>query len=244
MRDATKDTPGGGGSDGNVRIHLVGTFRIEGSGGRDLTPRGAKARGLIGLLATAAERRRTRRWIEAKLWSDRDAPQASGSLRQTLTEIRRALGEAGAHLGADRDSVWLDREGTWVDLTDGAAEAGAALRAGRELLEGLAVRDREFEDWLRNERACALENAERAVASPAQAAAQDPAAATPLRCTLHLQSPRALSEQQVLAVRVCTEVMGSLLGTPVRLSVSPPGGERSGDFTRISRAADAQLPRG
>ncbi|MFT4149734.1 MAG: hypothetical protein QM656_06010 [Paracoccaceae bacterium] len=133
-----------------MRLHLIGTFQLRDATGCDRSPRGLKARALIALVCTASDRRRTRRWLEARLWSDRGADQASGSLRQTLYEIRQALGPHAGLLMADRDTVSLD--GITTDIEADPAGTARALAAGREFLEGIDIRDEAFEDWLTAER--------------------------------------------------------------------------------------------
>ena len=126
------------------QVTYYGPFSIVADDGTDLTPKGAKARALIVLLLDAPERRRSRRWLESKLWSDRGAKQASGSLRQTLTEIRASFGKHSALLVADRINIELAAEPIKTDLVDENSPDGADW----ELLEGLDVRDPEFEEWL------------------------------------------------------------------------------------------------
>jgi len=92
-----------------------------------------------------------RRWLAARLWSDRGAEQASGSLRQALMEIRKALGDEADCLEADRDTVRL--LGVTTDLEQTHDAAVQALQSGREFLEGIDIIDQAFEDWLREERA-------------------------------------------------------------------------------------------
>lgn len=134
-----------------MRLQLIGTFRLLDTEGVDRTPRGAKARALMALICTTPDHRRTRRWLEARLWSDRGPDQASGSLRQTLYELRQALGPHAGLLQADRDMVWLT--GITTDIEAEPAVVARALAAGREFLEGLDIRDEAFEDWLTAERA-------------------------------------------------------------------------------------------
>ncbi|MCB6177820.1 hypothetical protein LHP98_06705 [Rhodobacter sp. Har01] len=131
-------------------VRLIGAFEMRDDSGRDCTPRGAKTRALIAMLCQTPDRRRPRRWLEGKLWSDRGAEQASGSLRQSLMELRKSLGEASATLLTDRDSVQLAEMST--DLDGDAAAAIAAMRLGREFLEGIDIVDPAFLDWLREER--------------------------------------------------------------------------------------------
>jgi hypothetical protein len=126
-----------------LRIRLSGRFRVECPEGRDLTPRGAKNQALLALIATSPDLCRNRRWLEDKLWSDRGSDQSSASLRQALAEVRRAFGPFGVALVADRQKVSLRQEQVVVDLSPAGAQ---------EFLEGIDVRDVEFEAWLRSER--------------------------------------------------------------------------------------------
>jgi DNA-binding SARP family transcriptional activator len=137
-----------------LRICAIGAFRVLGHDGEDLTPRGRKARALIAILALTPTRRRSRPALQDKLWSDRGPEQGAASLRQTLTEIRRAFGERyrdclvgdmrGVGLDPDRVTVDLDS----VDLSELARSVEPPL-----LLDDIDVSDDEFEDWLRNQRA-------------------------------------------------------------------------------------------
>lgn len=126
-------------------IRMIGVFEVRDEAGQDRTPRGAKARALLALLARTPGHRRPRRWLEARLWSDRGQEQASGSLRQALTELRKALGPLADRLASDRDCVALAGFGT--DLADTAA-ARRALAQGREFLEGIDIPDPGFNLWL------------------------------------------------------------------------------------------------
>lgn len=131
-------------------IRLIGQFQVLDSSGRDLTPRGAKARALIAILSRTPDRCRPRRWLEGHLWSDRGAEQASGSLRQALSELRKSLGPLAGHLHSDRDCVAL--AGVETDLDRDPDAARLALMGGREFLEGIDVIDVAFCGWLREER--------------------------------------------------------------------------------------------
>lgn len=131
-------------------LQLVGPLRLRDAGGVDRTPRGAKAQGLLALLALHPDRRRGRRWIEARLWSDRRPEQAAGSLRQVLVELRGALGPEAGRLRADRDAVALPD--LVVDVEAEPEAARAELGGGRDLLEGHGVRDPAFLAWLDEQR--------------------------------------------------------------------------------------------
>ena len=145
------------GAEARVKIVLAGTFRIEGPDGSDLTPKSAKSCGLIALLASHPQARRSRSWLQSRLWSDRGRDQASASLRQALSQLRRGLGDQGAVLVVNRAFVALNR-----DLIDVQRDPGA------EFLEGLDLRDAVFDDWVQSERRIQLPVAEVAPQIPAQ----------------------------------------------------------------------------
>lgn len=120
-----------------VTLVLHGPFAVRTAEGDDLTPKPHKARALLALLATAPDRRRARRWLEERLWSDRAPAQAAGSLRQALVDLRKAFGAQEHLILADRESVALAPE---VRVAEPAGQA--------EFLEGIGVRDPAFLRWL------------------------------------------------------------------------------------------------
>lgn len=124
-----------------IKFTLWGRFRILAPTGEDLTPRSAKAQGLAALIAHAEHSERGRLWLQDKLWSDRAPEQSSASLRQALSELRRALGDYSQVLISDRLQVKFDQ--SLISLTPQTAD---------EFLEGLDVRDPEFNVWLSSNR--------------------------------------------------------------------------------------------
>ena len=157
VRDKTVGVGAVQGSAGErVKIVLAGTFRMEGPEGSDLTPKSAKSCGLIALLASHPQARRSRSWLQSRLWSDRGRDQASASLRQALSQLRRGLGDQGEVLLVNRAFVALNR-----DLIEVLRDPGA------EFLEGLDLRDSVFDDWVQSERRVQLPLAETAVQVPA-----------------------------------------------------------------------------
>lgn len=121
-------------------IRLYGPFRAFDSAGNDVTPKSRKGQGVLATLATSEDMRRTRRWLQDTLWSDRTTEQASGSLRQTLTELRKCLAPCGDVISADRNAIWLDADVVGTDLDDPAPKT-------QTFLEGLDVRDPKFTAW-------------------------------------------------------------------------------------------------
>ncbi|MDF0599256.1 hypothetical protein P1J78_00795 [Psychromarinibacter sp. C21-152] len=84
--------------------------------------------------------------LKDMLWSDRGREQGGASLRQVLSELRRALGPLADCLLANRRQVGLDP--ARVAVPDAPAEAGAA-----RFLDGIDIRDPAFEAWLAERRA-------------------------------------------------------------------------------------------
>lgn len=126
-----------------VRLVLAGPLRLVGPQDQDLTPPGSKTQGVLALLGTSPDLSRSRRWLQDRLWSDRGPEQGAASLRQALSELRRALGPRAGLLLADRQKVALDRAQVAVVMPEGPET---------EFLEGIDVRDPEFADWLRTQR--------------------------------------------------------------------------------------------
>ncbi|WP_119422189.1 hypothetical protein [Desertibaculum subflavum] len=141
-------------TEAGLRISVIGAFRVRCSGGIDLAPRGSKARALLALLALAPACRRSRAALQDKLWSTRAPEQGAGSLRQALSEIRRAFGPKFRDcLVTDLRSVALNTSRVTVDVE--VADL-AHLASGTELptlLEDIEIDEREFEHWVRNQRA-------------------------------------------------------------------------------------------
>ena len=135
-------------ADGPLFLDLVGPLRLTDRDGLELTPRSRKARGLLALLGTSRGLRRSRAWLQDKLWSDRGQEQGAASLRQCLTEIRSSLGMHITCLKTEAGWVSLDPEQVQVrtDLPDSDRPDGV------EFLEGLDIPDPEFEHWVRDQR--------------------------------------------------------------------------------------------
>ncbi len=118
---------------------------------------------LLAYLALHPDQAIRRERLAALLWGDRFEEQARGSLRQTLYEIRGALGEGLADcIEANRTTVALTGKAIRVDAlrfetlvssgeSKDLAEAAALYRG--PLLEGLETGEPAFEEWLGGERA-------------------------------------------------------------------------------------------
>ncbi|MEA2383696.1 MAG: eukaryotic-like serine/threonine-protein kinase [Solirubrobacteraceae bacterium] len=128
-----------------LRVRLFGGLALEFDRSALDAPASRRARELLAWLALHPGRH-ARAALAARFWPEVLDESARASLRTTLHELRRALGDAGECLVADRDAVALDA--AWVD----AREVEALLAAGRAD-EALALGDGELlagieTDWV------------------------------------------------------------------------------------------------
>jgi TolB-like protein len=140
-----------------LQIRLLGGFELRSDRAPEVPPLGRKIRALVACVALSSGSSSSREKLMARLWSDRSEAQARASLRQALTELRRALGEPSP-LRTERDAVSLDPTLVTVDALEferlakaGKLSEAAALYRG-PLLDGHGVRDGAFEEWLLPER--------------------------------------------------------------------------------------------
>jgi DNA-binding SARP family transcriptional activator len=135
-----------------LTIHLLGPPRMERAGVTVEPPRGQKPWGLLAYLVRT-RLPPSREGIASLMFSE--AADPLGTLRWSLSELRRLLGEDG-EVGGDPLRLSL-RPGTLVDtevLGKGSWKEALALPGfGHELLDGLAFRSSPgFEMWLESER--------------------------------------------------------------------------------------------
>jgi TolB-like protein/Tfp pilus assembly protein PilF len=157
----------------SLNIKLLGGFEARLVSGEAIPPIGRKAQALLAYLALAPGTPQPREKLTALLWSDRGEAQARSSLRQALSELRKALAGAdpppletkGEAVALAAGAVVVDVEilGRLIDGGEGPSlEAAVDLYRG-DLLDGLAVPDPAFEDWLRGERQRLRERAREAM---------------------------------------------------------------------------------
>jgi TolB-like protein len=132
-------------------LRLLGPFFLQNAAGQDITPNTQKWCALLAMLATAPNGRRSRKWLQDRLWSESNEQNGSVSLRQALFQIRRKLGVHEALLSSDKSVVHLELSQLDIDVlnVDHLAVNGAEVP---QFLEGIDVEDFEFEDWLREQR--------------------------------------------------------------------------------------------
>ena len=144
------------------RFNLLGEFQYLAPNGEYREIALAKNIGLIAILLLSREHNRSRGKIMDLLWSDRCNEQGRASLRQSLWSLKQAFGEdANELLKADRKRIYLGIDRCSSDHADFVTlcESGCPAELERavslyrgEFLEGLSIRDREWNNWLNNER--------------------------------------------------------------------------------------------
>ena len=77
-----------------LRIRLFGGFEARRDSGEALALKGRKTQALLAYLALRPGQARSREELVGLLWGDRGEPQARSSLRQSLSELRKALGDS------------------------------------------------------------------------------------------------------------------------------------------------------
>lgn len=132
-----------------LHVQMLGSFHIRTETGEDLTPRGAKARGVLALVLLAPDMKRPRAYLRDMLWSDRGPEQASNSLRQAIAEVKRYFGEYADVIQSDNRSFGLDPTRINTDMY-------TELPKGFDiphLFEDVMIRDAAFNAWLADRRA-------------------------------------------------------------------------------------------
>lgn len=143
-------------------LKLLGVFELRLSDGEAAELPGQKDRALLAILALAQGAPQSRDKLAGLLWSDRGDAQARDSLKHALTRLRQSLGEGLSDaVIADRQTVRLDLARVSVDAVKveqlvraggpNSLEQACALADG-DLLDGIAIRDAGFEEWLGAER--------------------------------------------------------------------------------------------
>lgn len=147
----------------NLELRLLGGYEGTFASGDALEIPTRKSWALLSFLVLQPGRELSRERLAGLLWSGRDDDQARASLRQSLYEIRTALGrELADALEASREGVALHAGRIGVDVLrferllkhDDIPNLEAAISLyGGALLERMEVDEPDFDTWLTGERA-------------------------------------------------------------------------------------------
>jgi hypothetical protein len=135
-----------------LRVCLFGAFGAWNQMGDDVLPRGRKAHAVLAYLAASGEPTVSRQRLTSLLWSRRWEEQARASLRQSLMELRRAIGSVDATLlRIEKDRVSLDHSRVWLDGLVSLFGSVPSTDPDR-FLESLRGLDDAFDHWIDAER--------------------------------------------------------------------------------------------
>jgi adenylate cyclase len=145
-----------------LKLGLLGGFRLETADGQPVPVPTKKAKALLAYLALHGREPQPRAKLAHLLWEDSDEGQARESLRQALKLLRQALSPACVSaLIAQGDAVVFEPAAFDIDVVDfhrlietnRPQQLGSAAEQYRgQLLEGFDLEAPEFENWLAMER--------------------------------------------------------------------------------------------
>ena len=145
-----------------LRLKLLGQMECRTASGTLVNLPTRKSEVLLAFLALSPGINIPRERLTSLLWSDRSEDQARNSLRQSLSLIKKAIGnELSDVLDIDRNAVGLASDRIEVDVLqfesliddpnqDNLVRAIALYQD--EFLQGMSVRDKVCEDWIDGER--------------------------------------------------------------------------------------------
>lgn len=138
-----------------LTIRLLGPMDVE-IDGEPLPPlRSYKGRWLLALLVLRAGKDASRDWLAETLWPDSELAAGRTNLRQSLSDLKRALATEGARLVATQDTIRFDPTGADIDVLafDAAVKASEAKEQERTLaLYRGALLEGVTEVWVLGER--------------------------------------------------------------------------------------------
>lgn len=129
----------------SFQLIMRGRFTLLDSEGYDRTPVNRKERAILALLASSKDRRRSREWLKAILWSESEPKKAANSLRTAIKNLRKAFALGPDLIETNRLEVWLHPDVAIDDHYDGDGT--------EEYLDLIDAPDPAFENWLRDTRA-------------------------------------------------------------------------------------------
>jgi adenylate cyclase len=220
----------------SLRLKLLGSFEARRSSGQTVEISGKKGQALLAYLAFHPGKNLPREKLVNLLWSDRGDAQARGSLRQALVTLRRDLeGIDPPPLLFERDTIAGDAAAISSDVGEfqwlAASSAPEDLRQAAtlyegELLDGLAIRDAAFEEWLSGERdrlreiaitvldrLAALSTGAEAVAVAKRLLALDTLREASYRTLMSIYADQGHFDQAVRQYKACRDVLRRELGT-------------------------------
>ena len=158
-----------------VSLTLLGGLSVW-AGGAEIVFPTAKSRLLLAYLASTPGRLHPRGRLCSLFWEERGEEQARGSLRNALSHIRAAAGEA--IIVGNREAIGVQAGSIETDLAQlerlaaepGPPDGDVAALAG-DFLDGVEAEGTSLQDWLAFERSRCRTLAQRVLAAAAETAA-------------------------------------------------------------------------
>ncbi len=150
-----------------IELKALGGFEVVDGTGQAIKFHTRKSAALLAYLAMSPGKEFSREHLMSLLWSDRGEAQASNSLRQALSQLRKSLNRNGmSPLIASADCVSIDPQAVSTDAVDFERLASSKGRERQsavdyyqgDFLANFTVRDNAFEEWRRQKaaRICSL----------------------------------------------------------------------------------------
>lgn len=196
------------------RLKLLGSLQLWDAEGNDITPKGAKTQGMLALLAVARGALCERSFLQDKLWSDRSQKHGRDSLKKVLSQLTGLLnGPNGELVKTSGGPVSLDMDLLAIDLFEPELFGPRSLLR-QEFLDGIEIRDEEFEDWLRELRATLHSDSEpegQSAALPTEAASKPSSSAEPFVDRVSLRLGVGLLPVQTAGNDEVAQLIGDLV---------------------------------
>lgn len=217
-----------------LNLQVLGAFRVNDAGGREIRIASRKGRALLAYLALRPNESHSRERLASLLWEDADEELARTSLRQALAAVRKSLPKgAQSALLADAETISVDHQYVSSDLLEfrRAVTAGtstslkdAVNRYRGDLLDGFDARSTAFDEWLAQERltlrkqmsealhklthlCAANDDAEGALAACTRLVALEPVNEAAHRTLMELHAKRQAYAEALRQYRVCRDVL-------------------------------------
>lgn len=203
---------------GDLRLKVLGGFRLETASGDAVPLRQRRAQALLGYLAMNAGQEQRRDKMASLLWSRSDDEHARQSLRQTIRELRKLAALANhAGLVVTSEAMTIEPDELPVDVVDfkrlvaeGSVESlekALDLYDG-ELLEGLDINEPVYEEWLIEARRGLNDAVLQAMLTLLDAYQSDGAVEASLRIARRILSVDRFQETAHRAVMRCLDQLG------------------------------------
>ncbi len=136
-------------------LRLYGVFQLLNANGEEIIL-GKKCQGLLAILVFANGRQKARATLQDLLWSDRGEYHGRDSLKKAISSIKRAIGDSdGTIIQSKGGPVKLNLDAFEIDVL--AKPTKLADQNNSEFLEGIQIKDDQFEAWLRQTRSMLLD---------------------------------------------------------------------------------------